>query len=98
MERVRLDHADKRATIRRLRRPGAPLEAAVGTPGPRRSNGLSNYSILKAADGLLGILQSIDEGLEPKYNKFYIGLAKHGSPNNFQSSRGNVWDGARSGC
>lgn len=38
---------------------------------------------LKAADGLLSILQSIDSGLEPKYNKFYIGLAKHGSPNNF---------------
>jgi hypothetical protein len=35
------------------------------------------------ADGLLEIVRSLDRDLEPKYNKFYIGLAKNGQPNNF---------------
>jgi hypothetical protein len=39
--------------------------------------------MLAAADKIVGILQEIDPGIEPKYNKFYIGLAKNGSPNNF---------------
>ncbi|MDB4497917.1 hypothetical protein N9251_01090 [Gammaproteobacteria bacterium] len=38
---------------------------------------------LKAADEVVEILQEIDSELEPKYNKFYIGLFKNGSPNNF---------------
>lgn len=38
---------------------------------------------IATADALVALLQAIDPGLEPKYNKFYIGLAKHGSPNNF---------------
>jgi hypothetical protein len=38
---------------------------------------------MRAADGLVEILRSIDPRLEPKYNKFYIGLAKNGVPNDF---------------
>lgn len=34
-------------------------------------------------DELLKIAKTIDPGLELKYNKFYIGLAKDGEPNNF---------------
>ncbi|MCL6508261.1 MAG: hypothetical protein K6T59_14685 [Bryobacteraceae bacterium] len=30
-----------------------------------------------------GLKREIDPGLEPKYNKFYVGLAKGGQPNNF---------------
>ena len=35
------------------------------------------------ADDLLGIVKAFDPQLELKYNKFYIGLAKDGQPNNF---------------
>lgn len=35
------------------------------------------------ADKLLGIIGEFSEGYELKYNKFYIGLAKDGQPNNF---------------
>ena len=35
------------------------------------------------ADELLEILKALDPKLELKYNKFYIGLAKEGQPNNF---------------
>lgn len=35
------------------------------------------------ADQLLEIVREFDPGLELKYNKFYIGLAKDGQPNNF---------------
>lgn len=35
------------------------------------------------ADELLEILRTLDPKLELKYNKFYIGLAKAGQPNNF---------------
>ena len=38
---------------------------------------------LAMADELLGVVREIDPGLELKYNKFYIGLAKDGHPNNF---------------
>jgi predicted transport protein len=34
-------------------------------------------------DELVEIIKSFDEELELKYNKFYIGLAKNGQPNNF---------------
>jgi len=34
-------------------------------------------------DELFNIVKSLDSSLELKYNKFYIGLAKEGQPNNF---------------
>lgn len=43
----------------------------------------ANGKMLAAADKMISILQEIDPAIEPKYNKFYIGLAKDGSPNNF---------------
>ena len=42
---------------------------------------------LAMADEMLGWLHELDPGLELKYNKFYIGLAKDGRPNNFVSFR-----------
>lgn len=39
------------------------------------------------ADQLLEIARQFDAALELKYNKFYIGLAKHGQPNNFMIFR-----------
>jgi hypothetical protein len=38
---------------------------------------------LGTADGLFETLRSFDTRLEPKYNKFYIGLARDGIPDNF---------------
>jgi hypothetical protein len=38
---------------------------------------------VKMADNLLELIHSFDQGFELKYNKFYIGLAKNGQPNNF---------------
>lgn len=38
---------------------------------------------LAMVDELLAVLRGLDPGLELKYNKFYIGLAKGGQPNNF---------------
>lgn len=35
------------------------------------------------ADELLDIIKAFDSEVELKYNKFYIGLAKNGQPNNF---------------
>ena len=34
-------------------------------------------------DELVEVVRGLDSELEPKYNKFYIGLAKHGQPSNF---------------
>jgi predicted transport protein len=34
-------------------------------------------------DQLLQIVHEFDPGLEPKYNKFYVGLVKDGQPHNF---------------
>jgi len=34
-------------------------------------------------DRLLQMINSFAPGLEPKYNKFYVGLAKQGRTNNF---------------
>ena len=39
------------------------------------------------ADELLEIVREIDPKLELKYNKFYIGLANQGRPNNFVQFR-----------
>jgi predicted transport protein len=38
---------------------------------------------LAMADEMLDVVRGLDADLEPKYNKFYIGLAKNGQPNNF---------------
>lgn len=38
---------------------------------------------VKMADDMLEIIKSFTDGFELKYNKFYIGLAKDGHPNNF---------------
>jgi hypothetical protein len=38
---------------------------------------------LAMADEMLEVVRALDPGLELKYNKFYIGLAKGGQPNNF---------------
>jgi hypothetical protein len=35
------------------------------------------------ADDLFSLIRGLDSGLELKYNKFYIGLATNGQPNNF---------------
>lgn len=40
-------------------------------------------STVKMADEMLAIINSFKEGYELKYNKFYIGLARNGQPNNF---------------
>jgi hypothetical protein len=40
-------------------------------------------AMVKLADELLAMVSEVSPGLEPKYNKFYIGLAKDGVPNNF---------------
>ena len=37
----------------------------------------------QVGDQLLTLVQTFDSDLELKYNKFYIGLAKDGQPNNF---------------
>ncbi len=42
---------------------------------------------VRMADGLLMFIKNFDPGFELKYNKFYIGLAKDGQPNNFISFR-----------
>jgi predicted transport protein len=38
---------------------------------------------LSMADEMLEVVRALDPDLELKYNKFYIGLAKGGQPNNF---------------
>ncbi len=38
---------------------------------------------VNSADMLLAMINEFDQGYELKYNKFYIGLAKDGQPNNF---------------
>lgn len=38
---------------------------------------------VKMADEVLELISSFKQGYELKYNKFYIGLAKDGQPNNF---------------
>lgn len=39
--------------------------------------------MLKAADRLIRLLQEVDPSLEAKYNKFYIGFARNGTPDNY---------------
>jgi predicted transport protein len=38
---------------------------------------------VKMVDKLLEVIKEFSPGLELKYNKFYIGLAENGQPNNF---------------
>ena len=38
---------------------------------------------VKMVDKMLELINSFEEGYELKYNKFYIGIAKDGQPNNF---------------
>ena len=38
---------------------------------------------LAIVDQLVGMVHEFDRGLELKYNKFYVGLAKEGQPHNF---------------
>ncbi len=38
---------------------------------------------LAMVDQLVGMVHEFDRGLELKYNKFYVGLAKEGQPHNF---------------
>ena len=40
-------------------------------------------SSLEKVDNMLEILKEIDNGITPKYNKYYIGLKQNGSVNNF---------------
>ncbi len=44
---------------------------------------LGTQATVKMADEILTIINSFKTGYELKYNKFYIGLAKDGQPNNF---------------
>ena len=43
----------------------------------------TSKSMVALADDLLAIVKQIDPALELKFNKFYIGLARDGQPNNF---------------
>lgn len=43
----------------------------------------ASHKTLAMVDELLESIRTFDADLELKYNKFYIGLAKNGQPNNF---------------
>jgi hypothetical protein len=43
----------------------------------------SSKASLETTDAVLAILRELDPALALKYNKHYIGIAKHGQPNNF---------------
>ncbi len=45
--------------------------------------GRGSKATVAMADELLGVVREFSPQLELKYNKFYIGLAKNGQPNNF---------------
>jgi hypothetical protein len=47
----------------------------------------SSKKILAMVDEFLQMARSLDQSLELKYNKFYIGLAKDGQPDNFTMFR-----------
>lgn len=47
----------------------------------------ASKSTLTGVDDLMKIVKSFNENLEPKYNKYYIGIGKDGSPFNFVSFR-----------
>ncbi len=43
----------------------------------------ASKKMMEATDTLVGMVNELDSALAPKYNKFYIGLAKSDQPNNF---------------
>lgn len=43
----------------------------------------ASRATLAMTDELVEVVRALDAQLEPKYNKFYIGLAKRGQPSNF---------------
>ena len=47
----------------------------------------SSREVLEIADKILLLIKEFDNQFEFKYNKFYIGLAKNGQPNNFSIFR-----------
>src|SRR5436305_2683055 len=42
----------------------------------------SGKTAMELTDAIVAIVRSVDPSLSPKYNKFYIGLANNGQPNN----------------
>lgn len=63
-------------------------EDAAATPTDRTHwEKVGSKATVAMADQLLGIVKEFDPALELKYNKFYIGLAKDGQPNNFVQFR-----------
>ncbi len=42
---------------------------------------------IRSADTLLSYIHQFDQNIEPKYNKFYIGVTKNGQPSNFVTFR-----------
>src|SRR5665213_2568098 len=63
-------------------------EEAAAAPADRaywESRGTK--ATMAMADQLFRVVQEFDPELELKYNKFYIGLAKHGQANNFVAFR-----------
>ena len=47
----------------------------------------SSEKTVKMADDIFELVKQFDSSLELKYNKFYIGLAKNGQPNNIVTIR-----------
>ncbi|WP_292429061.1 hypothetical protein [Mesorhizobium sp.] len=64
-------------------------EDAAATPTDRNYwlTNKGSPETLKMADKMLELVQEIAPHLQLKYNKFYIGLAQEGQPNNFVSFR-----------
>ncbi len=63
-------------------------EDAAATPTDRNHwEKVGSKATVAMADQLLGTVKEFDPSLELKYNKFYIGLAKDGQPNNFVQFR-----------
>jgi predicted transport protein len=62
-----------------LEEPDDPIETTNRSYWEKRST----KTTVTMADELLGLIHSFDPTFELKYNKFYIGLAKDGRPNNF---------------
>jgi len=59
-------------------------EEVQGEPKDRAYwEGRAGKESLALADQLLGILRKWDARLELKYNKWYVGLAREGEPDNF---------------
>jgi len=71
-------------TVMDRRTLGTDEEDEVAEPTDRAYwEARGSKATLRLADELLAMVQEIAPGMEFKYNKFYIGLAKDGIPNNF---------------